>query len=134
MLSHLYFVIRYGIVGIIGGLTQLFFDYLFIEVFETWYMYGVVTGFLVALALTFTLHRYWTFQLYDSVDADRQFLLYTGTAVFSLVGNVSLMYYFVEVLLMWYVLAQIITICIVSGLSFLFNTFITFRARARANI
>lgn len=134
MVSQVYFIARYAVVGIVGGITQLFFDYLFIEVFNVWYMYGVVVGFLVALLITFTLHRHWTFRIPDSPDKQRQFMFYTGTAVFSLIGNVGLMYYFVEELLLWYVTAQIFTVGIVAGLSFLFNTFITFRYRFRTNI
>ncbi len=118
---------RYIVSGGLGGLIQLAVDYLFVDVLGRWYMEGVIVGFLTALIVVFLLHKYWTFKDYDLKGSVRQFGIYSTVSVCALFGNVFFMALFVSVLNIWYIWAQLATICIVSGASFFVNTFVTFK-------
>ncbi len=128
-MDSLYFVSRYVTAGVIGGLIQISVDYLFVDVFNRWYMEGVVVGFLFALVVVFLLHKYWTFKESVSRNIPKQFVFYTAISLFSLLGNVYFMYLFTSVLGVWYIWSQVLTIGIVSGISFIFNTYVTFNMR-----
>lgn len=121
------FILRYGVSGVAGGLIQLLFDYIAVDILGRWYMEGVIVGFIVALMVTFTLQKYWTFRDNSREQSVRQFVFYTTISILSLIANAVLMRMFVEVLSFWYIWSQILTIIIVSGSSFLFHTFVTFK-------
>lgn len=130
--NRIKFLMRYGVAGALGGLSQLGMVYLLVELFHLWYMIGVVLGFFVALAVSFTLQKYWTFREPSTEHAKRQFVWYTLIALGSLGGNIVLMYMFVERVGMWYLLAQAFTIAIVAGSGFLLNNYITFKHSAES--
>ena len=136
-LASLWFLARYGIVGVIGGVLQTLTLYCWVDLFHlsNHYLWGVVFGLCIALIVTFTLQKYWTFRDHGHVEVSRQFLLYTCIALASLGLNILLLsasklalelsgLNFFHV---WYLLAQIIIIGIIAGLSFTANYFATFR-------
>jgi putative flippase GtrA len=127
--TRIRFLIRYGLVGSLGACIQLVADYICVEFFHAHYQYGVVIGFLMAVITTFTLQKLWTFKDTTTHQTRFQFTVYTLIAIFSLIGNVLLMRFFVDLLGLWYLLAHSYTIFIVTGVSFILNNFITFHER-----
>ena len=129
-LSAIYFLMRYTVAGLVGACIQVTADFIFVDVLHRHYMEGVVVGFFVTV---FLLHKYWTFNERTSSHTKRQFGLYTFISLWSLLANVILMYMFVGMFGLWYVLAQVCTVVIVSGMSIAFNVLITFKTSSVNN-
>ena len=123
----LYFLFRYMVAGIVGAFIQVTVDFIFVEFFKRHYMEGVIVGFVCALVVVFTLQKYWTFRDKESARIKRQFILYTGISIWSLIANIFFMYILVSTLHIWYVFGQIVTIVFVSGTSIIFNILVTFK-------
>jgi putative flippase GtrA len=134
-----WFLIRYGIVGICGGLVQTATLYIWVEALhlEAYYIVGAAVGFCLALAVTFTLQKYWTFEDYVQEHVRRQFIFYTVIALINLGLNILLLHLsklaletlgfnFFDV---WYLIVQVTIIAALSLLSFVSNYFITFHKK-----
>jgi putative flippase GtrA len=129
--------LRYGLVGILGGCIQTAALYMWVETLqgEERYLIGAVLGFCIALLVTFTLQKYWTFRESSAERFVVQFMSYTGIALASLGLNVlvlhtsknileTLGFDFFEV---WYLIAQIVSVGVIAGFSFAANYLFTFR-------
>jgi putative flippase GtrA len=137
--STFWFLVRYGVVGVLGGVLQTLTLYVWVDMLrlEGQYLVGAVLGFCIALAVTFTLQKYWTFRDRAREETKRQFLIYTTIALINLGLTVGLLH--VSKLLLewagldffrvWYLVAQIVIIVVLAGASFVANYFITFRTR-----
>lgn len=125
-------LIRYGISGASGAVIQIATLAFWVEVVhdgnEGEYQVGIVVGFLLALAVTFLLQKYWTFQDRSRARARRQFAFYTFFALGNLAGNSGLMYVLVDQYGFWYLGSNIVTVGFMAILSFMANRFLTFRA------
>lgn len=125
-------LVRYGISGATGAVIQIATLAFWVEVVhagnEDEYQGGIVVGFLIALAVTFLLQKYWTFKDASSERVKRQFVLYTIFALGNLAGNSGLMYVLVDVFGFWYLGANVFTVGCVAVLSFLANRYLTFRS------
>ena len=124
--QRLWFLLRYALSGGTGAIIQLLVDVLAVEVLGLHYQWGVVSGFLLALVVVFSLQKYWTFKEYTRKHIPRQFSLYTLTAVGSLIANSVFMHVFVEYVGFYYLLAHTLTIGIVAVGSFLVNNYVIF--------
>lgn len=128
---------RYGITGVFGALVQVFALWLWVGVLglRDHYLWGVVVGFCSALAITFPLQKYWSFRDRVHHKAPRQFVWYTLIALASLflntaslsVAKIILESARVDFFHMWYLVAEMIIVLTVAGLSFLTNRAITFQ-------
>lgn len=134
--SHYLFLLRYGLVGVCGGVIQTTTLYMWVDILhlETFYLVGAVVGFCLALITTFTLQKYWTFVDHAREHIQRQFFSYTlialgnlGLTLFGLhVSRIAFEASGIAFFHVWYLVAQITIIVILSALSFLANYFITF--------
>lgn len=137
--SNYWFLLRYGVVGVLGGVIQTTALYIWVELLhlQAHYLIGATAGFCLALAVTFTLQKYWTFKDFLHTQVKRQFFSYTFIALINLGLNASLLYLSKLVLEalglnffhIWYLMAQVSIIVILAALSFIANYFITFRTR-----
>lgn len=134
--AHL-LLLKYIITGGIGALIQTISLYVWVGVFEfkDTYLVGVTLGFLLALAVTFTLQKFWTFKDDRKTQIHRQALSYSVVAIIGLTINVTLLAtakslfeavghdFFIT----WYIVAQIGIVAFVSVINFTLNKMITFR-------
>lgn len=119
--------IKYAISGATAGLAQVATLYVLVEMFYVWYMYAVVAGFCAALVVGFLFQKFWTFSDKNFSTMHIQWFWYFMIALGSLSLNLVLMHFFVEVVKIWYLFAQVLTIGFVAILSFLLNKNITFK-------
>lgn len=135
--SKFWFLMRYGIAGAIGAAIQTLALYVWVGVLhlETNYLLGATVGFCIALIVTFTLQKYWTFRDHAHTELQRQFVMYTGIALISLGLNILLLH-MSKLLLerlgfnffdMWYLVAQLAIIGLLAAMTFIANYFLTFR-------
>ena len=120
-------IIKYGVSGVSGGVLQVFFLYIFVDVLHMWYIHGVVWAYLITLVIVFSLQKFWTFKDYSMQTIRRQSMYYLVIAVIAFALNVSLMYILVDLLHMSHISAQIIVVGVVGILTFLLNRNFTFK-------
>lgn len=119
-------IAKYGIAGAIGGVIQVLFLYVFVDIFGFWYLHSVVFAFLVALLVVFSLQKFWTFKDYSTDRVHRQSFTYALIAICALLLNVFLMYILVDVFDVWHITAQVIVVGFVGVGSFFMNKTFTF--------
>ena len=137
--THLYFLVRYGISGALGGLTQVVVIYLWVSVLglQSHYLWGAVVGFAIALVQSFAMQKYWTFRDHSHDMVGRQIFFYVLASLFTLGLTTVLLHtgrVFIENLgynyfHIWYLVVQVCTVLIAAVFSFSANWFITFRRR-----
>ena len=135
--TRLYFLLRYGVTGVAGGVIQIAFLYVWVSYLglEKSYLLGLVIGFAIALIVSFLLQKYWTFQDRATHKIPRQLLLYGAVAVSGLALNAVLLAGAKEACALlgidffkgWYLAIQFIIFCIVSAFNLCMNFLFTFR-------
>jgi putative flippase GtrA len=131
-------ILRYGITGVFGACVQVVVLWIGVSVlgYKDQYLIVVAVGFLTALAITFPLQKYWTFQDGTYDRATRQLFWYTAIALCSLGANTFLLTFARRVIesyhgdffRLWYLIAEMVILVFVAGMSFVFNRAFTFRA------
>ncbi|MBA3733310.1 GtrA family protein [Patescibacteria group bacterium] len=91
--SHV--VVRFIIAGGTSAVVDLGLLYVFNSRLGWHYLVSAVLAFIGAFGVSFTLHKFWTFQSHNE-RTDKQALLYLGTSLFGLSLNTMLMYLFVD--------------------------------------
>ncbi len=137
------FLLRYGLSGLAGGLTQTVVLYVWVTVLglTDTYLIGLVVGFIAALILSFLLQKFWAFRDRES-RSPRQALSYTIVALSGLALNALLLagakelfgIIGVDFFAGWYVATQILIVGIVSVFNFSMNFLFTFRHARRAGL
>lgn len=137
VLSHRLLLLRYGIVGLSGGVIQTSILYLWVDELhlKSQYLVGATIGFCAALLVTFTLQKYWTFRDHVRTEVRRQFASYAAIALLIAGSNILLLHlsksflerFGLDFFDTWYLLAQALIVAGLALASFLANYFITFR-------
>lgn len=135
--DRILFLLRYAASGVIGGAIQVLFLFLWVSILglEETYLLGLVLGFVMALATTFALQKYWAFRDFESSRASRQLLSYSAVAVSGLALNSVLLagtkvladWLGLDFFKGWYLMAQIVITGAVAVYNFALNYAFTFR-------
>ena len=135
------FYVRYGLVGVLGGLIQTLSLYIWVDVLKLRdsYLWGVVVGFCIALATTFALQKWWTFRDHSSHRTSRQFVMYTLIALGSVFLNSGLLRVSkslfdaagLDFFGGWYLVAEVFIVAVVALLSFFANAVLSFERERR---
>lgn len=88
---------------------------------------GVPIAFVIGAAVAFCLQKFWTFGHRDVQGIHFQALTYAVLVVVALLLNIALMYVFVDLMGLWYILAQVVTIALVTIVTFLSNKYLVFK-------
>jgi glycosyltransferase involved in cell wall biosynthesis/putative flippase GtrA len=118
-------ITRYISAGCIGLAVNVGTLYTLTHFFNIWYLASSAIAFSMALVVSFTLQKFWTFRNRHMDVAGRQFLVYFSIAIFNLLLNSLLVYFFTGVLGIWYVGSQVIAAGLI-GISsfFLYRAFV----------
>ena len=98
-------VLKFFITGGIGLSVNLGVFHM-LYVFDVPYLTGSAAAFFIAMAVGFTLQKYWTFEEHTLERARTQFLLYAALALCNLAVNTLVVYALVEYVNAHYLLAQ----------------------------
>lgn len=109
---------KYVIAGGTASVVNLFFLYIFTDIFGVWYVLSSVFSFIIAFFLSFTFQKFWTFEDRSTKGMHAQAGLYLAVALGNLAFNTGLIYAFVEYFGIHYLLAQIFSGVIVAVESF----------------
>jgi len=129
-------VAKYLVAGSISTGSQLAVLYGLIELFRLHYLIAASIAFVVAVVISFTLQKFWTFDDHSLEALRAQFIAHAVLATLNLFVNGALLYFFVEKGLRpvagpelegyWYAAAQALTSAIIAAESFFVYRFLIF--------
>ncbi len=99
---------RFCIAGSPGTIVYYISLYGLTEYLGVWYIASSLVGFFLATGLTFALQKFWTFENREIGTTGRQSVQYFILKVLLHAINTAGLYAMVELLGMWYILAQVI--------------------------
>jgi len=100
--------IKYIISGGTSAVTNLLALFALTDFFHIWYLYSTPIAYMCGYVVSFTLHKFWTFESMDRAKAKKELPLHLSLALGNLAVNIALMYIFVDILGVWYISAQIL--------------------------
>jgi len=122
--------IKYVISGCTGAFVNLATLFILTEFAHVYYLLSAIIAFFVSLAVGFNLQKRWTFRD-DNKKVFKQATLYFVITSANLLINMALLYFLVERLDVWYMLAQVIIYGFLSIFSFLLYNFLVFKKEER---
>lgn len=118
---------KYYAVGASGILVNLGLLYYLTEYVGLWYFLSYALAISVSITSNFILNKFWTFR--DSIDSQKTIVMYGKFVSVSMVGmaiQLGSVYVLVESLMIYYMLAALISICIAGAINFIINRRWTF--------
>jgi len=112
-------VLRFILAGGTATLSQIVALYIFTDIIGVWYLYSSILSFAIALFISFTLQKFWAFRDKVMQNAHVQFVKYTVVIFIGLLLNTAMMFLLVDILHLWYILAQIITGALIAVFNFI---------------
>lgn len=110
--------IKYLVSGCTGAIVNVGILYVLTDWLGLWYLFSTSISLLCSFVVSFTLHKFWTFDNKVMEDVHVQAASYLGVALINLVLNTFFMLVFVEYLHIWYLLAQVISAGLIAFSSF----------------
>ena len=117
---------RYLVAGFTGAGTNIGLLYILTDIVGIWYLYSSAMSFVVAVVVSFMLQKFWTFADQNVEKVHHQFARFLGVALFGIIINTACMFFLVDVIGLWYILAQIITGALIAIINFLMYKFLIF--------
>ena len=120
-------VCRFIVSGGTAAVVDLGLLYLFTDGFGWHYLVSAVLAFLASFFVSFFLQKFWTFQDNSTDRVQAQLSISFGVGTVNLLLNTALMYFFVDLLSVWYFAAQIIVGIILAFESFFISRYFIFK-------
>ena len=118
---------KYYAVGASGILVNLVLLYFLTEFVGLWYFLSYTLAISASITSNFILNKFWTFQ--DSINSQRTIVMYVKFSSVSFLGmgiQLGSVYFLVESLSVYYMLAALISISIAGAINFIINRSWTF--------
>ncbi|KKR21041.1 MAG: hypothetical protein UT48_C0015G0002 [Parcubacteria group bacterium GW2011_GWE2_39_37] len=80
--------------------------YVLTDIFGFWYLISSIIAFLIAVIFNFIVQKNWTFKADQARESKNQLILFLVISLINLVINSLGMFFLVEKLRLWYMLAQ----------------------------
>ncbi len=118
---------KYYAVGASGVLVNLGLLFYLTEYVGLWYFLSYTLAISASITSNFILNKFWTFR--DSINSQRTVVMYVKFASVSFLGmaiQLGSVYFLVESLSVYYMLAALISISIAGAINFIINRSWTF--------
>ncbi len=112
-------VVKFIIVGGMASLVHLATLALLTEWAQVWYLIATTVGFGAGFGVSFTLQKYWTFQETSRARLPGQAFAFFALQMTNLVINGGLMYVLVDMVGLYYVLAQVVVLAVLAVFTYL---------------
>ena len=127
--ARVFRAVRYLISGSTAAATNLAILFLLVRFAGVHYLSASIAAFVLSIAVSFGMQKFWTFHDWPVHDAHTQFIRYCGVIAANLILNTAIVYVLVERAGTWYLLAQGIgTVAVAITGYFAYRHFV-FRAR-----
>jgi dolichol-phosphate mannosyltransferase len=118
--------IKFGIVGGIGAIINIFILYLLTEKAEVYYIVSAIISFIIAMSINFILNKIWTFREEMKLRLKEKYIKFSIVSVLALSVNLIFLYLFTELFKIYYIISQILAIGVALIINFLGNKRWTF--------
>jgi len=121
---------KYYAVGASGVLVNLGLLFYLTEYVGLWYFLSYTLAISASITSNFILNKFWTFR--DSINSQRTIVMYVKFSSVSFLGmgiQLGSVYFLVESLSVYYMLAALISISIAGAINFIINRSWTFEAK-----
>ncbi len=118
-------LIKYGIVGITGTVVDVAWLYLLVEFFSLNVIHAATISFMLAVVNNYYFNAKWTFEQKQKKYKAQKIKFY-AVSVVGLFINIICMMFFVNLLAIYYIVAKLLTSCVVLTWNFLGNQYWTF--------
>ncbi|OGG53699.1 hypothetical protein A2851_02325 [Candidatus Kaiserbacteria bacterium RIFCSPHIGHO2_01_FULL_53_29] len=122
-------IVRYIISGSTAAVTNIGTLYILTEFFHIWYLYASVVAVCVAMVVSFTLQKFWTFRDRRTEHIHRQAVRYFFIVLGNLLLNTGLVFCLVEYAKWPPVAAQFFASLLIAFESFFSYKFLVFHSR-----
>jgi len=120
-----YKIFRYIFSGAVSSLSVWAILYILVQKFNLWYLMSSVISFCFGIAISFCMHKFFSFKDYSTKGMHLQFSVFFLFNLVMLGLNTLLMYVFVDIIGFWYLLSQVvITLCTATVNYMFFNKII----------
>ncbi len=119
-------IVRFIIAGGSVALSQILFLYILTEFFDLWYLLSSTFSFVYAVIASFILQKYWAFRDKSKEGIVSQFIKFIIVGFIGIFINTVSMYFWVDIVGIWYVVSQFITGFIIAVINFLIYKFFIF--------
>jgi putative flippase GtrA len=119
-------VFRFFISGSTAAATNLILLYIFTSLLGIWYIASLVIAYAIAIIVSFSLQKFWTFSHYSLERTRSEIMWYILNNILGLSFNAVLLYILVEYVGLWYMYAQFIPLVILSIWNFFVFRFFIF--------
>ena len=120
-------IIRYIFAGAIATISNILILFVCVHYFKLWYLLGAVISFCSAVVISYVLQKFWTFRNYSTRDIHKQFIIFFVYNLFMLCVNTLLMYFWVDIIKLWYLFAQAISAFITAFINYTYFNRIIFK-------
>jgi putative flippase GtrA len=118
-------IFRFLVSGGTAVLANISCLLLLTEYFHIYYLYSSIASFFVGFLVTFFLQKFWTFRNADVSKTGKQMIITLVVASVNLFINTFFVYIFVELVGVWYMMAQVLSSLLISiETYFLYKNFI----------
>ena len=116
--TRVFKLIRYLISGGTAALVNFTTLFVLVQFIDIHYLSASILAFVVSIAISFAMQKFWTFRDKLVHDIHMQFSRYAVVISSSLLINTTLVYLMVERLHTWYLLAQVLATVIIAVINF----------------
>jgi glycosyltransferase involved in cell wall biosynthesis/putative flippase GtrA len=120
-------IVRYAVGGVSVALTQLLLLYVLTDFAHVWYLLSSIISFCYAVVTSFLIQKFWAFRDKSMQSAFKQFVQFILVALIGIAINTISMYFWVELIHIWYVLAQFVTGFIIMFVNFTIYKYVIFK-------
>lgn len=120
-------IIRYIFAGGIATASNIAILFTCVHYFKLWYLTSAVISFCSAVIISYLLQKFFVFKNYSTQNIHTQFLNFFIYNLIMLGVNTLLMYFFVDIINIWYLLAQAISAIITAFINYIYFNKIIFK-------
>lgn len=120
-------IIRYIFAGCVATGSNLAILFVCVHYFRLWYLTSAAISFCCAVVISYLLQKFFVFRNYERDNMHKQFLNFFIYNIVMLGVNTLLMYFFVDIIRFWYLLAQAISAIIIACMNYIYFNKIVFK-------
>jgi len=124
-------VARFLMVGVTGFLTNLGVYSLLLYGTEMWYVTSAILAFVCGAIVSFTLHKFWTFNNRSRGKVRYEVLFYVSIAIINILVNSHLLIIMVQNMMFGRLISNVISNAFVAVWSFFVYKYVVFRSARR---
>jgi putative flippase GtrA len=120
-------IIRYIIGGGTATASNLIILFICVHYFNLWYLTSAIISFCSAVIISYLLQKFFVFKNYSRENIHKQFIIFFIFNVIMLGVNTLLIYTFVDIIGLWYLLAQALSSAIGACVNYIYFNKVIFK-------